>query len=303
MKLSDFFLPAWRCSDPQVRALAVRKLRSDARLAAIARRDTDFGVVSAAIEALRDPALLAEIATSAADISARTRAIARVDDPAVLERIARSGENGYMREVAVRWICNPAVLQEIAGIDEVARVRDAAESRWRTVTGAKGCVREPQPEEPAGASLADLGEPERSRALASIPELAGFEVLAVTAGTADATALRELLLGLPIVERTHPSLAERHLDHDSGRYFLPRDLAREESSVDAVVNAPGRSLDYNRRRPDFARLRFQGVRCTDQLLLVYGLVFHDGSRLVTTACVLRIGDDAWLHWSARIDKG
>jgi hypothetical protein len=82
MVFLDRLLPAWRHSDPEVRASAVRQLGQDSLhiLASVARNDSDVRIRRIAVKKTDDPDLLLEIGRTDADEGLRSLASARAED-------------------------------------------------------------------------------------------------------------------------------------------------------------------------------------------------------------------------------
>src|SRR6185436_8473040 len=93
MALLDHLLPAWRHSDPEVRAAAVRELGEDSLdvLTSIARSDTDARVRRVALKKLVDADVLLEIGRTDVDADLRQLATARAED-LLLERAVSDGQ-------------------------------------------------------------------------------------------------------------------------------------------------------------------------------------------------------------------
>ncbi len=102
MALLDRLLPAWRHSDPEVRAAAVRELGKDARevLASVARSDSDVRVRRLAVKKIDDPELLLEIGRVDADEELRSLAGARAEDLLVEHAISRHPAEDCLRALA-----------------------------------------------------------------------------------------------------------------------------------------------------------------------------------------------------------
>jgi hypothetical protein len=102
MALLDRLLPAWRHSDPEVRAAAVRELGRDARdaLASVARSHGEVRVRRIAIKKIDDPELLLEIARTDADEELRALASARAEDLLVARAISRQPSEECARALA-----------------------------------------------------------------------------------------------------------------------------------------------------------------------------------------------------------
>lgn len=93
MALLDRLLPAWRHSDPKVRAAAVRDLGPESQdiLATLAQRDDDADVRRLAAKKLEDPELLLEIGRTDPDEELRALAAARAEER-LLERALSAGD-------------------------------------------------------------------------------------------------------------------------------------------------------------------------------------------------------------------
>jgi len=107
-------LPAWRHSDPEVRAAAVRELGADARevLASIARSDSDARVRRMAIKKLDDPERLLEIGRTDADEELRALATAQAEDLLVERAISRQPAEDYFAIILREYLATgqPAPL-------------------------------------------------------------------------------------------------------------------------------------------------------------------------------------------------
>jgi hypothetical protein len=102
MALLDRLVPAWRHSDPEVRAAAVRELGKDAAetLAAVARDDADARIRRIALKKVDNPELLLEIARTDGDEELRALAGARAGEMLVERAISRQPEETCARAVA-----------------------------------------------------------------------------------------------------------------------------------------------------------------------------------------------------------
>ena len=102
MALLDRLLPAWRHSDPEIRAAAVRELGTDARdvLVSIARSDSDVRVRRVAIKKLDEPERLLEIGRTEADEELRSLAAARAEDLLVERAISHQPAEHCTRALA-----------------------------------------------------------------------------------------------------------------------------------------------------------------------------------------------------------
>jgi len=91
MALLDRLLPAWRHSDPEVRADAISKLGRDSReiLESAARSDGDARVRRIAIKKIDDAELLSEIARTDADPELQALAAARADELLIERAVSR----------------------------------------------------------------------------------------------------------------------------------------------------------------------------------------------------------------------
>jgi len=172
MAILDRLLPAWRHSDPLVRAAAVRDLDEDGReiVASLARRDDDPRVRREAVKKLDQPELLLEISRTDANEEIRGLAAARaaellvaraissrpVDEClaalALLDRsshraaVAAQAAHPEIRRAALAQVGEETALAEVArrsddpavGLDAVGRIADAALLR-RIAAGNAPC--------------------------------------------------------------------------------------------------------------------------------------------------------------------
>lgn len=186
MALLDRLLPAWRHSDPEVRASAVRELGSDSGdvLASIARDDGDVRVRRLAVKKLDDPDVLREVGLNDADEDLRHLATTRAEHlfveralsdgpqeeclkaldtlarPTHLVTIATRAAHPDVRRAALSQLGDAPSLAEVArrsddpnvGLEALERVADPA-LLHRVVTGATAS-------EVALAALARIEQPE-----------------------------------------------------------------------------------------------------------------------------------------------
>jgi len=191
MVLLDRLLPAWRHSDPEVRAAAVRELGQDSLhvLASVARSDRDVRVRRIAVNKIDDPDLLLEIGRTDPDEDLRSLATARAEDLFVERAIARQPPEDCLRAlgglsrpshrvtVATRAF-HPSVrraalssLSEEGSLAEVARRGDdpqiglEALERITDVTLLHRIAAGDAPSEVALAALARLTDPDQLQAI------------------------------------------------------------------------------------------------------------------------------------------
>lgn len=126
MALLDRLLPAWRHSDPKVRAEAVRDLGRDAQetLATVARRDEDAGVRRLALKKLEDAELLLEIGRTDPDEELRALAAGRAEELLLERALSATDPAAGTRAVELLTRSQHRVAVAVRACDE--RVRRAA---------------------------------------------------------------------------------------------------------------------------------------------------------------------------------
>ena len=126
MVFLDRLLPAWRHSDPEVRASAVRELGRSSLdvLAAVARSDSDPRVRRIAVKKLDDTELLLEIGRTDADAELRSFASARAEE--LLLECALSGQPPEDCLRALDALTRPSHRVTVATRAVHSRVRAAA---------------------------------------------------------------------------------------------------------------------------------------------------------------------------------
>lgn len=193
MAILDRLLPAWRHSDPDVRAAAVRELDADSRdtVATLARTDPDARVRREAIRRLDDPdvllaigsddasedlrglalarasELLVQRAVAAAPVESCLEALARLGRPSQFVAVASRAQNAAVRRAALERIDEETALAEIARRSRDAEIGAAAVCRITDVAQLQRVA--------AGHALADV-------ALAALERIDDADALHALAG-------------------------------------------------------------------------------------------------------------------------
>ena len=197
MALLDRLLPAWRHSDPEVRATAVRELEKDAQevLASVAQRDDDVRVRRIAVKKLDDPELLLEIGRTDPDEGLRSLAAARAEDllaehaasqrqpeecTRALARLTRSDHrvmiairafHASVRRAALLTVSDDKALAEIARRATDPAIRLEALNRISSVALLHRIAVAETPPEVALAGLERIADPDQLRAIADDPRV------------------------------------------------------------------------------------------------------------------------------------
>jgi len=116
MSIFDFFRPAWRHSNPDVRIAAVRSLSDEevVVLNEVALRDSDSSVRRVAVKRLRDAEILKQVATDDADTDLRELASSRVSELAMRAALAASTAEGLTANQALELLVAERDFAQVA---------------------------------------------------------------------------------------------------------------------------------------------------------------------------------------------
>jgi len=189
-------MPAWRHSDPEVRAAAVRELSDDSLhvLESVARNDTDARVRRAAVKRIDDPELLLAIAKGDTDDGIRSLATARAEDllvqralshPALDEcltalghltrsmhrvTVATRAAHAEVRQAALASLTDERALADVARRSGDPEIGQAALERVRDAALLHRIAAGEAAPEVALSALAQIQDPDRILALAEDPQ-------------------------------------------------------------------------------------------------------------------------------------
>lgn len=179
--------PAWKSSDPAVRASAVRTLGAHDRtiLESLARADADPGVRRMALQKLGDPALLAEAARGDADAAVRERAtelllevalsdtpdataaLGAIEDQKALATAARDAARPEVRRSAAARLSSPRALLVVAKTGTDSALRLSALARLDDPALLAEVALKSEHKDVALAALERLDDPEQLRQVAA----------------------------------------------------------------------------------------------------------------------------------------
>ena len=167
MSLRDHFVPAWRHSDAEVRAAAVRQLGSEAEdaLAAVSQHDDDPRIRRIAVKKLANTDLLQQIAASDADGETRQLAEQRRQDLLVERAVSSASAEECLR--ALEQLQRPADLVRVASSAAAPQVRSAALARVSEEPALADIVRRTSDSDIGAAALARIHDRQLLRRIAA----------------------------------------------------------------------------------------------------------------------------------------
>ena len=104
MGLLDFFRPAWRHSNPDIRLEAVRSLTEEdaTTLSEVVIKDPDVRVRRAALKKVREPEVLFDVAAREADATLKELASERAQELLLEASLSADGKHGLSPEDAAK---------------------------------------------------------------------------------------------------------------------------------------------------------------------------------------------------------
>jgi hypothetical protein len=150
--------------DPQVRRIAIRRLRDVALLERVAEAESDRGLRDLAAERLQE--VLVETASGAGPVAECETALARLSDPRALIPVASGAAHESIRVAALGRVTGDRFLRDIARTAGDTRVRRAALDRIGDVATLRGIALGDSPPDTALHALERIDDPAVLQAIA-----------------------------------------------------------------------------------------------------------------------------------------